>query len=96
MRVDRGVDGLGLPGGMIVAVDGEILLIEHDEIAAVAADLQIRALVDVAVQRFGGAFAFLDSVDDELEAVVTCGKITEEKYELLPFAEGTCQKSKSI
>ena len=70
MRVHGGIDGLGLPRGMVVAVDGEILLIQHDKVAPVAADGETCALVDIAVQRFGGALALFNRVNDEFRAVV--------------------------
>ena len=70
MRFHGGINGLGLPCGMVVAVDGEVFLIQHDKVAAVAANGEACTLVDITVQRFSSALALFNGVDDKFRPVV--------------------------
>ena len=54
-----------LAGGVVVALHHDVILVELDEVAAVASDGEM-AMLHIAVQRFGTLLASGDGVDGEL------------------------------
>ena len=55
---------------MVVTGNGNIVLVQHDEVPAVPADLHIRTLMDITVQGLGSTLALFNGIDGELGPVV--------------------------